>query len=116
MEVDQILVSFSHSSNSEFFLSEKINFKLSNSFFLFITKFGFIPTLFVIMVLAIISPSLSIMLDLNSFVIKFVLNVFFVNELRNTALIEKITGTYLDIHHRFLLVNIILSQQYNSDN
>ena len=70
-------------------MSEKINFKLSNSFFLFITKFGFIPTLFVIMVLAIISPSLSIMLDLNSFVIKFVLNVFFVNELRNTALIER---------------------------
>ena len=74
-------------------MSEKINFKLSNSFFLFITKFGFIPTLFIIMVLAIISPSLSIMLDLNSFVIKFVLNVFFVNELRNTALIEKITDT-----------------------
>ena len=77
-------------SNSLIFFSGKINFKLINSFFLSITKFGFIPTLFVIIVFAIKSPFLSTMLDLNSDITKFLFDILFFKAPRKTALVEKI--------------------------
>ena len=52
--------------NSVLLFLGNINCKLSNSFFLSITKLGFMPTLLVITVLAIILPLLSTIPDLNS--------------------------------------------------
>ena len=72
------------------FFSGKINFKLINSFFLSITKFGFTPTLLVIIVFAIKYPFLSTILDLNSDMIKFLFDILFFRDPRKTALVEKI--------------------------
>ena len=75
-------------------LQENTNiFKLINNFLLSMTKLGFIPTLFATIVFAIIFPFLSTMLDLNSDSIKFLFVIFFFNELRKIALVEKINDT-----------------------
>ena len=53
----------------------KLNLKQEDFKFILI---GFIPTLFVIIVFAIKSPFLSTILDLNSDMIKFLFDIFFI--------------------------------------